>query len=434
MVKNIGFFTIGLFVSVFVALAGATNANAASVYDDVVNIVDEAFAYNSETCTTNFANRISVYDNWYADLVNNNTYWGGAGALTNTQRDTVRASLTSTFSDDNGYWGISVYDRLSGAGEESAYISIWWVVNGNVSGNFTLDRVFRVSRTTGAAINRIQFEIKPETSCLPKFTEYTTTNSSVELSTVTSSGRNPFAKIYFAFLPTINYPSGYEGDIPPDVPAPAAETINDAPQIEIRNILDFKATVGDNNFNTFDGNPFTCDGLAPAIIWTFYDTDGITVLSTESLSATLPIEYQYPKLSETLEYTITAQYDCGTGYIFPNSTTITFSINRAGIEDFNPLQDCFTDTFPFIDLPACVANMGYVLNLLTFDLIPTLEAFTVDDTCTDIPIVSSYIGISEDTQACPFFNQQIRDLITPFVTFLLGMISLWVITRSTNNG
>lgn len=207
------------------------------------------------------------------------------------------------------------------------------------------------------------------------------------------------------------------------------------PSWYVSNAIDFKANIHDTNFNTFDANPFTCsEGLAPVLHWTIYDLDNVLTLDSGVQSATAQIDYQFPKGMPTTRYQVSGYYDCGSTdplQFDPDAPgTYEFEITSAGTLNVNLMDDCVTETFPFINIEGCLNNMTIVLNLLSFNTINFANTWAFSDSCRTLVVINGWLNLPPGYQACPQIPSFVRNVTTPFVTFALGLLTITFLARN----
>lgn len=237
---------------------------------------------------------------------------------------------------------------------------------------------------------------------------------------------------------TINYPPNYEGvdvPVPTDPPAESPAT----PNFYVSISVDFLATIHDTNFNTIDNVPFLCsDDLVPVLHWEIYKVNSSLpdeLLASGTQSASMQIQYQFPVATERRDYSIVGTYECGDSPIFIQSGVFNFAINQHGtlIDDW--LAGCFLEVFPFVDVPRCVLNMERVINMLSFGTFALSSDWNYSSQCHTLTVLDEWIP-TQDKQVCAYIPQNVRDTITPFITFFLGLVTMMFITRTreSNSG
>jgi len=229
----------------------------------------------------------------------------------------------------------------------------------------------------------------------------------------------------------INYPPNYEGQIPPDTTPEENETNLNSPSWYISNILDNKALFHDQNFNTFDNNPFLCSGdLAPILYYEIFRVlnDQDVLITSGFQSATAQISYDFGQADTERDYVIVGWYSCGDGTIFPNQGRAEFSITRAGTLSIDLFEACFIPEFPFINVGGCINNMYKTINLLYFGQVH-FPSFTFNPACHNLNVLDDWLGLPNGYQVCPQIPAFVRQITTPFIAFLLGLVTMGFIKR-----
>lgn len=234
------------------------------------------------------------------------------------------------------------------------------------------------------------------------------------------------------------YPTGYEGEIIPDSYT-EREEYDWTPDLYMVNSVDFNVTFRDKNFNTFDGIPFTCPvyDTAPVIEWYigYYEDNDYQEIASGVNSPTVQIEQQ---LEEPGEYILVGQYYCGddeTDPIFTDGTSVFFTLTEAGTLEYNIIEDCVTDQFPFINFPNCLENMASVINLLSFNKLKWGNEWNAPENCYTLTVLGDWIGAEGANKTlCPMFSTEVRDTVTPFVTLLLGLTTISFVASRGGGG
>jgi len=236
---------------------------------------------------------------------------------------------------------------------------------------------------------------------------------------------------------TVTYPEDYTGEGLPDFPpihegSGNPDPISTAPNWYISNIFDNKAKFHDQNFNTFDGNPFLCEGdLAPVLYWEIFRVmpDDQEILITSGYqSATAEINYDFGSAETDRDYIIVGWYDCGDNTPFPNQGRAEFTITRAGLQKIDLFEACIKPEFPWVDPDACLNNVYVVINMLYFGQV-ALPNFTFDPSCRNLVMMDEWLGLPNNYQVCPQIPAFVRNVTTPFVAFMLGLVTLGFIKK-----
>lgn len=226
-------------------------------------------------------------------------------------------------------------------------------------------------------------------------------------------------------------PPEYTGQIPNPISTPPT-TIDTAPNWYVSNIIANVGTFHDKNFNTFDANPFLCEGgLAPILnyeIFRIKDGQPDILLTSGYQSATAQITYNFGEADTDRKILLVGWYDCGDGTIFPNQGRYEFTINRAGLLKIDLFEACVFETWPFVDANACLDNLYTVINLFYFGKV-ALPNFSFDSSCRNLTTMDDWLGLPNGYQVCPQVPEFVRTVTTPFVAFMLGLITLGFIKR-----
>lgn len=95
----------------------------------------------------------------------------------------------------------------------------------------------------------------------------------------------------------------------------------------------------------------------------------------------------------------------------------------------------FSETFPFIDFDACKNNVQSIANKLSFGKINFTDKIVAGNaTCHQLNFFDDWLHLPSGYMVCPQFNSEIRSIITPFVTFILGIITFRFLVNRGQNG
>lgn len=89
---------------------------------------------------------------------------------------------------------------------------------------------------------------------------------------------------------------------------------------------------------------------------------------------------------------------------------------------------CFTVEFPFVDPFECADNFKLIFNLLTTGSI-TLPKWNFNPQCHSLNVLDEWLNLPNGYQVCPQIPNSVRSVTTPFVAFLLGIVTLGFINR-----
>lgn len=95
----------------------------------------------------------------------------------------------------------------------------------------------------------------------------------------------------------------------------------------------------------------------------------------------------------------------------------------------------FTDQFPYINFDSCTQSFKNILNKLSFgkiDLRGNIPKTTTE--CHALNTFDDWLNLPSGYVVCPQFSTEIRDIVTPFVTFLLGIITFTFLLNHGKNG
>lgn len=430
-------FLLSLIVASIFALLGAKDTFAASVYDanyrttDVLQltrtgfttqditeslfgIVDAGMGYrNSNGANANV--NIPPYSTNF-NLGSNADLCGNAGFITRYDNAIMNDRISVTnglgYTNAGDGWGVKI--EFADAGQ-----TLTWSTN----------RV-GFSATSNYGVIYLYFH-----STGRYYLECSNTNSVYPVST-SPSFATPTMHAFNWFVGSNvnrNLPVGYEGEPIRDEPFVRPE-VDYTPNWYISNIVDFKLTIHDSNFNTFDGNPFVClSELSPVLnyeIWDRTDPEAEILLYTGLQSATLEINYQFPKVNADKDYRIVGWYYCGDDdFIFTDSSFYDFTITRAGINAIELLSVCMTEEYPFINFQGCVNNMNTAIQLLSFNVLNFNNSWSSTEACYELAVLGDWLNL-EDHTICPQIPSYIRDVVTPFITFLFGILTITFISRN----
>lgn len=399
---------------------GAQQAHAASIYDNVIS--------------NSLVSSVSIGSGEFEQDVT--TTWFG---ILDECDPTAGEALQDIFTSGIGSW--AVIDQPTG---DPTNIQIIWTASPSTSteffeaDNWGVGNIPIFGIPNGQNWNRSYLgKSGPTVGC---FTEYFRTAMKPLAADPWSV---PDVKLLFSTFP-VTYPDGYAGvDVPESAPEPG-ETSEEVPDWIAVNALDWKVTLSDQNFNTFDGIFWTCSedgnsivdgdsGLAPVLYWEIYDsdTDPHTMLDSGVISSTVPLEWQAPKVNEQRNYTIVGWYDCGGTLVFTESAVMPFTITMNGLLGSQDLmEDCVVEEFPWINISGCISNLGIVINAISFGFMGISNDWGASTSCRNLSVLGGWIN-APGQQVCPFFPSYVRDVVTPFVTFMLGLLMVrFLSTRS----
>lgn len=384
-------FTLSAFLLTAVgALAGAPTASAASAWDSLVGtsptlIVSESDGSNPENVSSSYGTLIQTA---CSSMIYNSFI---------TASNATNGTLTL------------IQDGLG-----TGYVTMLWSQAGG-SLNFTT-----IGGNHVIQASYVDYKIS---IIKTGASTYSCSNDFYMTSNVTIAAGGVATKFFYSNY-TINYPPGFAGPaIPDSLPSQMAPDWTG-------NIVNFVGTLSDSNFLTFDDVPFLCnDDLVPVLHWEISDSSG--VIDSGTMSASGQIGYNFPRVNESRDYSISGYYDCGdVGPNFSGTGTWNFTVDQYGSLVNTIFEECLKDEFPFVDLPGCIENVFHFANLLSFGTITIGSGWSASTECYNLVIIDDWIHL-EDPQVCPQFSSTVRNIVTPFVTFLLGLLSMAFLARST---
>lgn len=402
-------------------LLGGSSASAASPYDDVITIPDEIILTDNGVYEKDFTDNIvaQTVETLYSVCT-------GSGWSHNPAACTIM---------DNTEYTSLVYDRVNKvvygyyALSHTAYSEFSEVVPG-------IGQLIAYGDT--ATIYRVVFQYVENPVNINVSSEglaaLTIQNSSNYQITVQDGNTD----MLFSQFP-ITYPSGYDGIEIPETYTPQLP-LDWVPDFYALQGIDYKVTIQDKSFNTFDEVPFTCnEGLAPIIRYEIRDSSNEIVVIGQ-FSATVQLEQQLPKNNVESTYTILGNYDCGysidpTQPDFSGQASKEFTITAGGMLENEVFTSCFTDTPPFVDFENCLNNMADTLGMLSFGSIKFNNNWQFNSNCRELAVLGSWLNLEGNAKViCPQFPEYIRNVVTPFVTLLLGLVTLKFITSRQGSG
>lgn len=418
------FFILALLGMLTGALAGAPAANAASDYDDLFTIGSPEIvcdAENIEDITTSyltyiteapessqktdFLNALDVaLDHGSGWALNQNVYSETAKDINFIVSTTPETATTEFYTDGSG----NKYLRTNNAISATIYCRGYG---------------------TPPTYKLVDFSTSPG-------------YRSLALMQPSSYDVNP---VFINF--DITYPSGYEGEEVPETLSTPVES-EFVPDWEASDAGNWTVNLNDKNFFTFDGIEWTCSedgnsvlddgsGLAPVLYWQVwrddFPTEGANLLIDDGYqSATAPVTVELPiNKEEARTYRVAGWYDCGGEVDFTDASNYEFTVDKAGVLDESAaLTDCISDEFPFIYLDDCIANLAIFGKIAMFGGTTFNNSWTASTDCTTMVVLDDWLML-QDPVVCPQMPSSVRTVVTPFVTFILGLITMkFLITRT----
>lgn len=405
----------------FLSLSGSLPVKAASVYDGVVQIADDLIIKNYNNPSSG---QIDISVDWMIESIEAYDVWcssGQSGACT------LRDELSNVLLTPGASWAV-----VTNADQTEYYI--YWSFSLNAEFEFYMESgVTPAIRATGDEVVRSGQFIYLPGNMFANSSGIMANGFAVDRGTSwgVASSSNPW--LFFLSTFPVTYPTGYEGELIPGIPAPPLDW---TPNIELVSVIDWKIMLQDQNFNTFDPVPFTCnEGLTPIIQYILLNNDTSEEIDTGIFSPTVPYEFQSERYGIETEYKFVGAYYCGDNNDDPqfnNHTTYYFSVNASGVMLLDT-PSCFLDEFPFIDMNGCVLVIERFVSHLSFGTINFPQWDISPNECHALGPIGDWINVPVTSRLiCPQFSATIRNAVTPFLTFVLGITVAGAIITKTS--
>lgn len=391
------------------ALMGAPYANAISDYDNVVYSVDKVNlpVYDNQLGTYEYED---ITTTWYDYFSNNLT--------AKNDFDTAR--------DSGGHWAV-----ITNANE----VNVFWSTDVNVKTEFFFAYGMpSFGIQNGNTWSSYKFSKVKQTGDISS--SYYGNQTSVN-TFYNGDKPNPvpteFGLVFSNY--DVIYPVDYQGQTIPDSPPNPDISVDYVPNWYITNAVDYKAQFHDTNFNTFDGNPFYCeDDLAPVLYWEIWrvnisGSDDVK-LDEGYQSATAPISFNAEKAEIERDFKIIGWYSCGenSSYNFTENAQLVFTMDAHGNQKFDLMTGCVLETFPYIDIPQCYDNLSSILNMLATGELK-FPHWSFNANCTTLEVMDDWLNLPDNYEVCPKIPNNVREIVTPFIAFMLGIVTLGFIQR-----
>lgn len=432
-----------LFFSLFVGFGGVligTPVNAASNADNLIKLHEDSLNLR---CVDDYYGEYNNQDedittNWTNILNPNSTTHNGRNIVrignSSSRQHDVWSDLQARISDGTG-WAITYDDYRPGQQ------MVKLIIQNSVSNAY-----FEPNGTALWSDNSWYVVISCRNSDI-RVDYNNSTNSTGKVGIIYESNIQWNGDLVYFINMTIDYPEGYDG-IEPPLSAPGVTPQSDSvPSWYVSNAVNWKVSIHDKNFNTFDGNPWLCspdgnslvqpdeEGFAPVLYWQIWDDEdgfGTDLKANGYQSATAPIEWQAPKVQVEKEYRIAGWYDCGGDLEFSDAANLTFKINAQGSLQIDLFEQCVTETFPFINIQGCMNNLSTIINLLYFGEVK-FPSWTFNPACHNLTLMDDWLGLPNGHQVCPQIPSSVRTVVTPFVAFMLGLVTMGFIRRRSGD-
>lgn len=411
-----GFATVSaISLSVFF---GVSSASAATIYDDVIEIgepIIRGIDINEDPCELNIGTTfMSIIES--ADESSNKTAFLNA--------------LDDRLNDGDG-WALVEY-KVSDTGTnlllrvQTSQSAAFFTLVGGIEPRLVMDNVI----TANIAYNGCDVSVN--------FNQATPSNQWLAMNPATFDTWNGSIGARPVFVANdIDYPQDYEGELIPDTWQPPTPPLTWAPDFQHVQSIDWKIKLQDRNFNTFDPVPFTCnEGLTPVIQYDLLNNDTSELLDQGIFSPTIQYEFQSEKYGIETEYKFIGNYYCGDAEddpTFSHQTTYYFTLNASGTH-VPDTPSCFSDTFPYVDIDGCTAVVENLVNNLSFGTINFPNWSIQSDGCHTLGTIGDWINVPSSSRTiCPQFSSTVRNVVTPFLTFVLAITIIGVLVTKSRN-
>lgn len=406
IITSVTFFALllGVFYTPYYASAVSEFDNS---YQNVNTIEVEMLPPSGETCSS-----IDLITTWSLKVID-------------STRHGTYASSFQTATTGDGRWGVTQEYSSSGTmttvfwtEDDSLYLE-WWSGGVQAKGNSLKIATLWNGSSFGSSCEDVQiYDASSVSEYVISYTDGTRKNS-------------------FVYTDNPNIPEDYEGVIPPDTISPPTPPLDWKPDIQHVQSIDWKILLQDRNFNTFDPVPFTCNqGLTPVIQYDLLNDDTNENLDQGVMSPTIQYQFQAEDYGVETTFKFIANYYCGDledDPTFSGQTTYYFTLNASGT--FVPdTPSCFSDTFPYIDIDGCTSVIEDLINNLSFGTINFPEWEINSDGCHTLGILGDWINVPSSSRTiCPQFSPTVRNVVTPFLTFVLGITIIGVLVTKSRN-
>jgi len=444
MNRFLGILFIVLSIVSSAILLSPLSVSAASIYDNAYVPTENIYLGSNRYSMS--CPQVDVTDDFY-NIINNDDYW-----LSGTDQDSFIAEWQGTensftITNDNGnntsdpslyYWSIilSYWDN-----DEAA---LYWLDDKTVA-------------TSNASGTRKTLTIKHNASCEPEITYGLDTGIVSQY----PASYSPYSYFYSWIINKheANYPTGYEGI--------EVRTLTEQIIIKPQPLLTVKGKLIEVNQTKIleyvlrDKN----------IVWqnkTGYLTYMIWKLDGNGDSVGEPIHIK-EHLMENKEFSYTFDeydtYRLAVSYSWPSvvpkpsnpegkeiiyqpfgfEMIIDGRIYNQGWDDEacidgyclgnneNLVAECVKEEFPFVDPGGCIGQINSFVSMLTFrtpedDAVGGGVFHDAVNGCRELQVLDDWL-LRPDQTVCPMIPAEIRNTITPFITFAFGLMTMTFIAR-----
>jgi len=443
------------------ALIGATPTNAVSQYDNLINPVSQLTIRGpNDSCTANM-----TYD-WSRPIQDQST-WLDINSNNELRMNQMRTSFMSTIGVSNGKWGVSLKQNDNPNIPTGDEYLVWWTTDTPTFEFYD----FTGTGVKGLALGNINmvwvvpYGTNPDGSCRMKVqnNEWNPNYYGQPIA------RMPYGqqqiRPFFATNINIPFPPEYQGLQVPGTPPQLTQDVDYWVDFSYTNT---QSSLTSKYLNK-KTNPVTNLPDPAVVSWTLwqdavYNDQGGTEICTQSRPISLPFDTSQacPEFipDPTKQYFLTSQVNpnnpANQSLFNDESYTISwlntvyridFTKTNAGStesceggaiggnmsvfcnspKEFNFL-DCMKPDFPFVDIPQCTKTFQILFNYMFLSQ-TKVPNFTTDSSCHNLNIMDEWLNLPNNYQVCPQIPPYVRNVTTPFVAFLLGLVTIGFIKR-----
>lgn len=451
------FYFLSLFIFVLLgALLGAPNTNAQSVYDDIIETATPPYRIgNHSSQNSNELGQafVTLFPNNNQNAVGNCSYDGNWNYVINGIRDGQPYSIMQA--PGNTIW-------LTVNMSPEPFSTTEWREGLFVYQDFGQDN------DQTYAYNLTQRSNGDYIACGGLGNGLITTgqNNLMPIGMLQSRFGSPFHLIeYFGFQ--LTYPPDYQGETPEDVPpskTPLDYWVNYSYQ-NTPSIL--RATYLNKRTDPVSSLPDPVQIYWRLLVDAPIVTEGGSLVCEANRPVSVPFDtyeacpefkpdetkeyYLYaqinpirnPELNDRPDYQITFKVNVFKIDFSKSSVGSTEACEPGAILDFMnkfcvapetiDFTKCFSENFPWVDPFECGDNFRLIFQFLAFGGIRFPE-WSHEPQCKSLNTMDDWLGLPNSYTACPMFPSNVRNIITPFIAFLLGIVTLGFIQRHNNSG
>lgn len=434
-----GLFILALALAAAGALAGARSSTANAAFDyGVVNATD-GFVGAGSVCSDKFVT-MANYDPF--NSANPSYYqkdWLYTDGGYRSQLDTMAGDNAASKSAGSGWAAYYTANTGSANGGTITYITF------DPTTKFTIaPYMVGGSPYPGAYHLNADHTMKIYTISVNANAGCRLQGSYGEATVINGDNNNPGTVPQWLYISTdpanISYPSDYGNSPIPQtftIHLAAAHKPKDSqPDMAMQDMSNWHGNFYDKTFYTFDLPPWQCDdGFDPILnieVWSHYDGEIPVKLATGSTGANGLFTYDFPKKEDGFyKYQIISWYSCTDGsFDFANHSYFNFTIdNKGNIMAMMDVSSCMRTDFPFVNVDGCMTTMAGVFQYLVFHRIK-LPDWQYNADCHQLTTMGSWLHLTgSNSYVCAQVPAEVRNTVTPFVAFMLGIVTLGLLKR-----